>query len=323
MGTTETEKILARGSGKEHVYPGEIIEVAVDRVSMNDPEVMAVVEKLGGIVDAELWDPGRVSIFFDHHVPSTSIKWASHQSRIRRFARENGITHLYDCGRGIGHIVASEEGLTAPGTIIVGGDSHTTGQGALGAFATGIGSTEMAAVLATGRIWLQVPDTIKVFLDGKKPDNVSARDIMANVMGTIGAGGANYQAIEFHGPAADSLTVEERIGFCVQSVDIGAKNAMFVSLGDPDAKFIREIRIDVSKIEPLVALPSMPTNVAPVREVEPKRVKIEEGYIGSCAGGLIGEIASAARVLEGKKIAKGVRLIVLPASSKIYSEALE
>jgi 3-isopropylmalate dehydratase large subunit len=322
MSATETEKILAHGCGKEHVHPGEIIDVKVDRVMLHDPG-MGIIEKFLEIEDAKLWDPDRISIFIDHHTPSTSIKWANEHAKLRKFANDYGITHFFDCGRGISHVVTIEEGLASAGEIVAGGDSHTTGEGATGAFATGVGATEMATVLATGRLWLKVPETIKVFLDGKRPENVYPRDIIAAIMGRIGAGGANYRAIEFHGPAADALTIEERIGFCVQSVDIGAKNALFVSSGDSDAQFIREEYIDVSKLEPLVALPSMPTNVVTVSEAEQKKVMINEGFIGSCAGGLLGEIATAARVIEGKHVASGVRLLVIPASSKIFNEALE
>jgi len=180
----------------------------------------------------------------------------------------------------------------------------------------------MATVLATGKIWLQVPETIKIILDGIRPEGVYSRDIMTTVMGRLGPDGANYRAIEFHGPAADALSFEERLQCCVQCVDIGAKNAMFVAEGDPDAKFIRTERFDVSAMEPVIAVPSLPTNVVPLREIEEKKITIEEAYIGSCAGGLLKELEAAAKVLDGKRAASGVRLIILPASRKIYNEAL-
>ena len=186
---------------------------------------------------------------------------------MRRFARENGITRFFDCGWGISHVVMIEKGLAAPGEIVVGTDSHTTGEGALGAFATGIGATEMAAVLATGRVWLKVPETVRISLNGVLPPGVYARDVMTAVLGRLGPEGANYRSVEFQGSAAGAMSPEDRIVCCVMSMEMGPKNAMFVPHADPDAEYERTEEFDASAMTPMAALPGLPTNAVPLSEV--------------------------------------------------------
>lgn len=319
---TVTEKILARGCGRDHVHPGEIIEVEADRMMIHDNNAALVVKNFERINDAAVKFPDKVAFFIDHHSPSTSAKAAGHQDTMRRFAAEHGIARFYDCGCGISHVNMLENDLARDGEIVVGTDSHTTGEGALGAFATGIGATEMAAVLTTGRIWLRVPETVRVVLDGALPQNVCGRDLMNLILSRFGPDGANYRAVEFQGDGIDSLSFDDRVMCCVMSMEMGAKNALFVSAPDPRAKYAASERFDLSAVQPNVAVPHLPCNVRPLSEIEPQKVRINQAFIGSCAGGLLSDLERAAHVLSGRKVAKGVRLLVIPASAKIYGEAL-
>jgi homoaconitase/3-isopropylmalate dehydratase large subunit len=220
-----------------------------------------------------------------------------------------------------------EEGLAGAGEIVVGTDSHTTGEGALGAFATGVGATEMAALLVTGKIWFRVPETVKVLLEGALPNGASpiganARDLMTRILGRFGPEGANYCAVEFHGNAARSMTLEERAMCCVMCVEIGAKNALFADEELEDAQYSRVERFDAAETEPMIAIPGLPTNARPLAEIEKQKIEIHQAFIGSCAGGLLRDLEAAARVLDGRPVAPGVRLLVIPATREIYSEAL-
>ncbi|MDR1977145.1 MAG: 3-isopropylmalate dehydratase large subunit [Synergistaceae bacterium] len=321
MTVTETEKILARGCGREKVRPGEIVEVEVDRAMIHDNNAALVIGNFGKIVDASVRDPKRVAFFIDHHSPSTSTKAVKHQSLMRRFAKEHGIGLFYDCGQGISHIVMLEEALAGRGKIVVGTDSHTTGEGADGAFATGIGATEMAAVLATGRIWLRTPETVRVELAGHLSQNADVRDLMTQVLGRFGPEGANYCAVEFHGAGAEAMSREERVVCCVLSMEMGAKNALFAS-GEDTAECSRTERFDLRTVEPTIAIPSLPTNARPLSEVASQKIRIDQAFAGSCTGGLLRDLKKASEVVQGKKVAEGVRFLVIPASRKIYNEAL-
>ncbi len=324
MGTL-TENILARGCGRATLRPGEIVDVKVDRAMIHDNNAGLVLKNFANIIDASVWDPDRVVFVIDHHSPSTSVKAVKHHREMRRFAKQHGIGKFYDCGAGISHIVMLEEGLAARGEIVVGTDSHTTGEGAEGAFATGIGATEMAAVLATGKIWFRVPETVRVNLNGMRPDHLDARDVMNAVLARFGPDGANYQAVEFHGPAAGAMSREERTMCCVLAMEMGAKNALFAADGavDPNANYDRAENFDVSRLEPTVAVPSLPTNARPLKEVAAEKIPVDQAFIGACTGGLLRDLAMAAAVLAGRKVAPGVRLLVIPASRKIYAAALE
>lgn len=318
---TLTEKILARGCGKA-VIPGEIVEVSVDRAMIHDNNAALVMKHYDAIVNPSVWDPDRVVFVIDHHSPSTTVKAVRHHSAMRKFAQRHGVRRFFDCGSGISHIIMLEEGLAGEGDVVVGTDSHTTGEGALGAFATGIGATEMAVVLVTGMIWFQVPETIKVMLNGTMPDGVEARDVMNAVLDRFGPEGANYQAVEFHGPVADAMSVEERAICCILAMEIGAKNALFVASEDADASYARVEKFDVSRFERSIAIPSLPTNVKSLNVVARERIPIDQAFIGACTGGLLRDLECAARILKGRKIAGNVRLLVIPATRRIYNEAL-
>ncbi len=324
MGTL-TETMLARGCGKPSVRPGEIVDVRVDRAMIHDNNAGLVIKNFNNIIDAKVWDPARVVFVIDHHSPSSTVKAVKHHSAMRRFAKENGIDAFFDCGSGISHIVMLEEALAAKGEIVVGTDSHTTGEGALGAFATGIGATEMAVVLATGAIWFRVPETIRVVLDGTPPPGLDARDVMNAVLARFGPDGANYCAVEFHGAAADAMGLEERAMCCTLAMEMGAKNALFADTGavDADAVYSRTETFDVSAMEQTVAVPNLPTNARPLREVARENIAIDQAFVGACTGGLLRDLKAAADVLEGRTVAKGVRLLVIPATRKIYNAALE
>ncbi|MDR1730476.1 MAG: 3-isopropylmalate dehydratase large subunit [Synergistaceae bacterium] len=324
MAMTVSEKILARGCGREKVHPGEIVEAEVDRMMIHDNNAALVIGHFNKIRDAVVQRPERVVFFIDHHSPSTSIKATKHHSLMRRFAKEHGINRFYDCGQGISHVVMLEEELARPGQIVVGTDSHTTGEGAEGAFAAGIGATEMAAVLVTGKLWFRVPETVAVILDGKLPPHVEVRDLMMQVLGRLGPDGANYCAVEFQGQGAEAMSREERLMCCVLSMEMGAKNALFVRRDqiDEGAAYIRTERFDLSAVTPVVSVPDLPTNVRPLSETAPQKIRIDQAFIGSCAGGLLRDLEMASEVLKNKKIAPGVRLLVIPASRKIYGMAL-
>ncbi|GHS85869.1 3-isopropylmalate dehydratase large subunit [Synergistales bacterium] len=329
MCPTRAINILSSKCGKgdafsgRFVHPGEIVDAPVDRAMIHDNNAALVIENFGKITGASVWSPDKIAFFIDHHSPSTSVGAVKHHSLMRRFAHDNGISEFFDCGHGISHVVMIEEGLAAPGEIVVGTDSHTTGEGASGAFATGIGATEMAAVLATGRVWLRVPETLKISLSGVWPNKVCARDVMTAVLGRLGPEGASYRSVEFQGSAADAMSLEDRIVCCVMSMEMGAKNALFVPQPDDDAQYERVEYFDASAMTQMAALPGLPTNAVPLAELEGERVKIDQAFIGSCAGGLLGDIESAAKVLEGKHVADGVRLLVIPATRRIYGEALK
>ncbi|MDR3264789.1 MAG: 3-isopropylmalate dehydratase large subunit [Synergistaceae bacterium] len=325
MAGTAAEKILARGCGRESVRPGEIVEVEPDRMMIHDNNAALVIDNFCKIINSAVRYPERAVFFIDHHSPSTSPKASKHHSLMRRFAKEHAIERFYDCGQGVSHIVMLEEGLAKSGEIVAGTDSHTTGEGADGAFATGIGATEMAALLVTGKMWLRVPETVKITLDGVLPKNIDARDLMTRVLGRFGPEGANYRAVEFHGAAASAMSREERVMCCVLCMEMGAKNALFALNSvtpDEGAEYVRAERFDAGETEPMIAVPDLPTNARPLRELERQKLKIDQAFIGSCAGGLLRDIEAASRILDGEKTAPGVRLLVVPASRKIYAEAL-
>ena len=215
-----------------------------------------------------------------------------------------------------------EEDLACPGEIVVGTDSHTTGEGAKVAFATGIGATEMAAVLSTGRIWFMVPETVRVIFEGTLPCSACSRDLMNLVLSRFGPEGANYRSVEFQGSGIETLFLDDRIMCCVMSMEMGAKNAVFVPSPDADADYVRTERFNLSDVGPNVAVPFLPAETRPLSEIEAQKMRIDEAFIGSCTGGLLSDIEKAAGILSGRKIAEGVRLIVIPASKKIYGEAL-
>ncbi|MEL7565302.1 MAG: aconitase/3-isopropylmalate dehydratase large subunit family protein [Dehalobacterium sp.] len=329
MAMTVTEKILAQASGKGFVQPGDIVTARIDRAMVHDNNAPLVMKAFNRLTKKEVWDPERIVFVIDHHSPSTSVKAAAHQQNIREFVKDKKIRHFFDCGAGISHIVMLEGGLAGPGQVIVGSDSHTTGQGALGSFATGIGATEMAGVLATGTTWFRVPQSILITITGTLPPGVDARDVISQVLNDLGPSGANYFAVEFAGPVIGGFELSEKATLCVMSMEMGAKNAIIVPPDGPDvvksdldAVYHTRLTYDVSHLEPLVSCPFLPTNVKTVREVEKEKICIQQASITSCAGASLRDLATAAGILAGHRVHEGVRLIVIPATRKIYDQAV-
>jgi 3-isopropylmalate/(R)-2-methylmalate dehydratase large subunit len=334
------EKILADASGKQQVSPGEIIEANIDAAMIHDLTGPLAIKSFREIGAKKVWDNNKVVIILDHLVPASSIISANLHRIVRNFAEEQNIRNFYDVGRGgVCHQVMPEKGHVRPGEVIVGADSHTCTYGAFGAFATGIGSTEMAAVFATGKLWFRVPEVIKVNVTGKLQRMVTPKDVTLNIVGRIGADGAIYKGLEFCGSTIREMSVDGRMVLCNMAVEMGAKAGIiepdqktldYVKArtdkqfkpvkSDPDATYERVVDVNVSALEPQVAVPHSVDNVKPVSDVED--VAVDQAFIGSCTNGRLEDLRSAAQILKGKKIARGVRLVVIPASQEIYLNAL-
>jgi len=335
------EKILANASGKKHVSPDDIVEANIDVAMTHDLTGPLAIKSFREIGTKKVWDKDKVVIILDHLVPASSVISAGLHRTVRNFAEEQNIKNFYDVGRGgVCHQVMPEKGHVRPGEVIVGSDSHTCTYGAFGAFATGIGSTEMAAVFATGKLWFRVPDVIKVDVEGKFQKWVTAKDMTLNIIGKIGADGAIYKGLEFGGSTIRDLTIDGRMVLCNMAVEMGAKAGIiepdqktldYVKArtdkpfnpvkSDPDATYERVVDVDVSDLEPQVAVPHQVDNIKPVSEVA--GTEVNQAFIGSCTNGRLEDLQSAAQVLKGKKIAPGVRLIVIPASQEIYLNAVD
>jgi 3-isopropylmalate/(R)-2-methylmalate dehydratase large subunit len=334
------EKILANASGKQQVSPGEIIEANIDAAMIHDLTGPLAIKSFREIGAKKVWDNNKVIIILDHLVPASSIISANLHRIVRSFAEEQNIQNFYDVGRGgVCHQVMPEKGHVRPGEVIVGADSHTCTYGAFGAFATGIGSTEMAAVFATGKLWFRVPEVIKVNVTGKLQSMVTPKDVTLNIVGKIGADGAIYKGLEFGGSTIREMSIDGRMVLSNMAVEMGAKAGIvepdkktlnYVKArtdkpfkpvkSDSDATYEQVVEVDVSALEPQVAVPHSVDNVKPVSEVE--NVEVDQAFIGSCTNGRLEDLRSAAQILKGKKIARGVRLIVIPASQEIYLNAL-
>lgn len=341
MPMTITEKILASAAGKEKVRPGEIVNVKVDLVLGNDITAPMAIQEFEKIGVPEVFDRSRVVLVPDHFVPNKDIKSAEQAKILREFARRQGLVYFYEVGRmGIEHCLLPEEGLVGPGDVVVGADSHTCTYGALGAFSTGVGSTDLAAAMALGEIWLKVPATLKFVYNGKLPPWVGGKDLILYTIGDIGVDGAAYMAMEFTGPAIADLSVDGRFTMANMAVEAGAKNGIFppdekteeyvrgrakrpwrLFASDGDAEYARVYEYDVSGLKPQVAFPHLPEKVRPVTEAG--HVKIDQAVIGSCTNGRLEDLRLAAKVLEGRKVHPDVRLIVIPGTQKIYLEALQ
>ena len=335
------EKILANASNKKEVNPGEIVEAKIDVAMTHDLTGPLAIKSFNEIGAKKVWDSNKIVIILDHLVPASSVISAGLHKTVRNFAKEQNIKNFYDVGRGgVCHQVMPEKGHIRPGEVIVGSDSHTCTYGAFGAFATGIGSTEMAAVFATGKLWFRMPEVIKVDVTGNLPALVTAKDLTLKIIGEIGADGAIYKGLEFCGSTIRELSIDGRMVLANMAVEMGAKAGIiepdqktidyvksrtdkpFTAFkSDLDATYERTVHVDVSELEPQVAVPHSVDNVKPVSEVEGKHV--EQAFIGSCTNGRIEDLREAAKILKGKKIAKGVRLIVIPASQEIYLNAID
>jgi 3-isopropylmalate/(R)-2-methylmalate dehydratase large subunit len=342
MGMTLTEKILAHHAGVDRVEPGQIVNVNVDLVLANEISAAVAIGVMRGIKGATtVFDPDRIALVEDHFVPAKDTQSAKIAKLMKDFAIEHKITHFYDVGRGgIEHVVLPEEGLVAPGEVIVGGDSHTCTYGALGAFATGMGSTDIAAAFVLGEVWIKVPPTIKIVYNGQLGPMVYAKDIMLRTVGELGIDGATYHAIEYHGTTVDELSVTGRFTMANMAIEAGAKNGIFhadakaiafveertdraflVERSDADARYVRVINIDVASLEPQVACPHTPDNVHPISEVTRDDIFVDQVFIGSCTNGYLDDLRIAAKILEGKKIASNIRAIVNPGSQKVWMQA--
>ena len=342
MGMTLTEKILARHAGLDRVDPGQIINANVDLVLANELSAAVAIGVMRSMKGASgVFDRDKIALVEDHFVPAKDAQSAKLAKLMKDFAAEQKITHFFDVGRGgIEHVVLPQEGLVAPGEVIVGGDSHTCTYGALGAFATGMGSTDIAAAFVLGEVWLKVPGTIKIVYNGELGRMVYAKDLMLRTVGELGIDGATYRAIEYHGTTIDSMSITGRITMANMAIEAGAKNGIFhadekaiafvkertdrpfiVERADADANYERVMTIDVSNLEPQVACPHTPDNVHPISEVTRDDIQVDQVFIGSCTNGYIEDLRIVAKILEGKKIAPNLRVIVNPGSQQVWMQA--
>ncbi|MDZ7337687.1 MAG: 3-isopropylmalate dehydratase large subunit [candidate division KSB1 bacterium] len=337
MGKTFAEKILSKKADKE-VEAGEIVEVSPD-VAMSHDNTAAIAKTFYSIGVDKVFNPDMHVVILDHCVPAANEKFAQNHKEVREFVAKQGIEHFYDIHRGICHQVLPEEGFALPGELIVGSDSHSTTYGAFGAFATGIGRSEMAVIFATGKIWLRVPETMRVVITGTLPEGISAKDVILHIIGTLTADGALYKAVEFTGPVVRQMSIAGRMVLANMAVEMGAKigyvepddttlswlegrarHPFQVVTSDPDAHIEEEHVFDVSNLEPMVACPHTVDNVKPVREV--KGVKVDQVFFGSCTNGRLEDFAEVARLLRGRRIHPSTRMVVIPASQQVLKEAL-
>ncbi len=338
MGQTVIEKILARNIGARSVKPGDIITVNVDRVMLDDIMIPFIVDKFHEMGFAKVWDPDKVVLIYDHLVPASQQDDTRHYRVGDAFVEECGLVHVHRSD-GICHQLMTEAGYVKPGDVVFGTDSHTTTYGCVGAFSTGIGYTEMAAILGTGSLWIKVPETIKVVIDGSLPDGVMSKDVILRLIGDLGADGATYRALEFCGSAIGQMSVASRMAMANMAIEAGAKCAVFTPdektaeyceiplnefqrglTGDPDARYLKTLSYRADDFVPVMACPFQVDNIREVQELE--GIRIDQVFIGSCTNGRLEDLQAAAKVLEGKQVAPFVKLIVTPASRKVYEQAL-
>jgi 3-isopropylmalate/(R)-2-methylmalate dehydratase large subunit len=340
MGMTQTEKILAKHAGMESVRPGQLIRCKIDLALANDitaPTAIIEFEKIGRPV----FDKAKIALVPDHFTPNKDIKSAQMAKNMKEFARKHDIIHYFEVGRmGIEHVLLPEVGLVAPGELIIGADSHTCTYGALGAFATGVGSTDLGAAMATGDTWFKVPESIQVILKNKPRHWVSGKDVILYLIGKIGVEGARYQALEFCGEGVAALSMADRFTIANMAIEAGGKNGIFpvdetalaylagrvsrpyqVITADADAVYASTIEIDLAELEPVVALPHLPENVRPARELG--EIAIDQVVIGSCTNGRLEDLAQAAAILQGRSVHPAVRAIIIPGSQDVYLTAMK
>ncbi|MBR5581911.1 MAG: 3-isopropylmalate dehydratase large subunit [Phascolarctobacterium sp.] len=340
MGMTMTEKILAKHAGRDSVSAGDLLVSQVDMVLANDitgPPAITEFEKIGRPV----FDKNKICLVPDHFSPCKDIKSATMCKRMRDFAHKHEIKNYFEVGRmGIEHALLPDQGLAAPGEIIIGADSHTCTYGALNALSTGMGQTDIGAAMASGTTWFKVPQAIKVNLTGKLPRFVRGKDIILTLIGMIGVDGARYQSLEFCGDGVAELTMADRFTICNMAIEAGAKNGIFpvdektiaylegrvtdrtweAVTADEDAEYAQEITMELDKLVPVVAYPHLPENTHPASEG--REIKIDQVVVGSCTNGRLEDLAQAAEILKGKKVCDGVRMIIIPATQEIYKEAM-
>lgn len=339
MGATAIEKIIKRNTGKTDIKPGDIVTVSVDRVMIHDIFIPFVADKFEEMGFTKLWDADKVVLIYDHLVPASQVDDTRHFKVGDAFAEKYGLTHVHRSD-GICHQLMTEAGYVKPGNVVFGTDSHTTTYGCVGAFSSGIGYTEMASILGTGTMWVRVPETIKVVIDGTLPDHVMSKDIILRLIGDLGADGATYRALEFSGSTVEAMSVSSRMTIANMAVEAGAKCALFTPdektaeycqmelteemkaiRGDEDAVYCRTITYRAEDFVPVLACPSQVDNIKPVSQLE--GTPIDQVFIGSCTNGRLEDLAAAADILKGKQVSPFVKLIVTPASRKIYLEAAE
>ena len=341
MGMTMTQKILAAHAGLESVEAGQLISASLDIVLGNDITTPVAVNEFKKAGFDGVFDKDRIAIVLDHFVPNKDIKAAEQSKQCREFACEHCVSHFYDVGKmGIEHALLPEQGVVTAGDCIIGADSHTCTYGALGAFSTGVGSTDMAAGMATGMAWFKVPAAIKFELKGRLKKNCSGKDVILTIIGKIGVDGALYKSMEFTGEGVASLSMDDRLCICNMAIEAGAKNGIFPVddvtraylkgrtereprefSADPDAVYEQVIEIDLSKIVPTVSCPHLPENTKPASELSD--IKIDQVVIGSCTNGRMEDMEAAYNILNGRRVADGVRCIIIPATMKIYRECIE
>ena len=340
MGMNMTEKILARHAGRASVAAGELITCDLDMVLANDitaPPGIQELEKMG----RPPFDNTKIALVPDHFTPNKDMKTAALTKIVRDFARKYHIIHYFEVGQdaGIEHVILPDKGLVGPGMLTVGADSHTCTYGAVNGFATGVGTTDLAVAMATGKAWFKVPAAIRVELTGKKPDDVTGKDVILTLIGEIGVDGARYQSLEFTGAGVGALSMTDRFTIANMAIEAGGKNGIFPFdeetrayvegrvktpyapvAADPDATYVRTIQIDLSRLEPVVAFPHLPENTKRVSEIG--EIPIQQVVIGSCTNGRLEDLAIAADILRGRKVHQGVRCIVIPGSQKVYLDAM-
>lgn len=340
MGMTITEKILAAHAGLDHVEPGQLINAKVDIVLGNDITAPVAIKEFRKTGKEKVFDKERIVLVPDHFTPNKDIQSANQAKMLREFAKEQEITHYFEIGRmGIEHCLLPEQGIVGPGDVIIGADSHTCTYGALGAFATGVGSTDMAAGMALGEAWFKIPESIKFIYHGKRLDWVSGKDLILYTIGKIGVDGARYQAMEFTGEVIENLSMDSRFTMANMAIEAGGKNGIIAAdkiteeyikgrvkrahklyFSDADAKYNRIIEIDVAAIEPQVAFPHLPENTRGISEVG--NVSIDQVVIGSCTNGRIEDLRVAASILKNHKVHPEIRLIIFPGTQQIYLDAM-
>ena len=341
MGMTMTQKILARRAGLPYVKAGQLIEADLDLVLGNDITAPVAIKEMNRFRKEGVFDKDKIALVPDHFVPAKDIKSAENCKCVREFAHRNKITNYFEVGQmGIEHALLPEQGLVAPGDVIIGADSHTCTYGALGAFSTGVGSTDMAAGMATGKAWFKVPSAIQFHLTGKLSPKVSGKDVILHIIGMIGVDGALYQSMEFTGPGVGELSMDDRFTISNMAIEAGGKNGIFpvdektlayekehgaaegvIFEADPDAEYEKTYEINLSEIKPTVSFPHLPENAKTFDEIP--EIRIDQVVIGSCTNGRISDLRSAAAILKGRHVAEGMRCIVIPATNRIYLEALK
>ncbi len=343
MGMTMTQKILASHAGLDCVVAGQLIEARLDMVLGNDVTSPVAINEMNKFNKNTVFDKTRIALVMDHFTPNKDIQSAENCKQVREFAAKNEITHYFDVGNmGIEHALLPEQGIVTCGDCIIGADSHTCTYGALGAFSTGVGSTDMAAGMATGKAWFKVPSAIKVEVTGKKSKYVSGKDVVLHLIGEIGVDGALYKSLEFCGDGIKELSMDDRLCIANMAIECGAKNGIFpvdditleyvkdrsereykVFEADADAEYERCVTIDLSTLKSTVAFPHLPENTKTIDEIPAGSIKIDQVVIGSCTNGRIEDMKMAAEILKGKKVASGVRVIIIPATQSIYLECIK